>query len=160
MHILFASHYIHNLLKAFCSVPVISAGLQTALIQLKVAALMESAWSLIKTTVGHVAWATGLWIKTMFSFENGSFPCILPSPTVELCSHSRLSLTAIVSSTIKSRKKIIQHLSWAQPQDPPTHVHTHISRNTQKSTTRPRRMDVTIDFWADVRDIAQIQKPK
>lgn len=32
MHILFAIDYIHNLLKAFCSVPVMSAGLQTALI--------------------------------------------------------------------------------------------------------------------------------
>lgn len=52
MHILLAIDYIHNLLKAFCSAPVMSAGFQTAL-NLK---HFESAWSLMKATAGHVAY--------------------------------------------------------------------------------------------------------
>lgn len=100
---------------------------------------------------------TGLGTKTMYAFENGFFPSVSsPPPAVEPCSHSGLSLTAIVSSTIKCRSKkknILQHLSWAQPQESRTY------RNTQKCTTHSRRMGVTIDFCADVRDIAQILRP-
>ncbi len=95
-----------------------------------------------------------LWIKTMYAFENGFFP---PRPPIP---HSRTvqPLWAVINcycqrhNQEQGEKKILQHLSWAQPQYP----HRHTQERTKMHT---RRMDVTIDFWADVRDIAQIQKP-
>lgn len=100
MHILFAIDYIHNLLKAFCSAPVMSAGLQEPL-NLK---HFERAHSLIKATDCRVACRFMNKNHVCFWKRNAA-SASAPSPTVKLCSHSALSLTAIVSRTIKSRKK-------------------------------------------------------
>lgn len=99
-------------------------------------------------------WHTGLWIKTRHALRKGFFH---PSPTVESCSHSALSLTAIVRNTIKSRegekKGEKKTLSTYHELRHRIHINT---RST--CTTHTGRMDVTIDFWPDVRDAAQIQK--
>lgn len=100
---------------------------------------------------------TGLGTKTMYAFENGFFPSVSsPPPAVEPCSHSGLSLTAIVSSTIKCRSK--KKKKYSSTYHELSH-RSHTYRNTQKCTTHSRRMGVTIDFCADVRDIAQILRP-
>lgn len=94
---------------------------------------------------------TGLWIQTMDAFKNG-FSSMSSHPPR---SHSGPSLTAIVSGTIKSRKKITLALIMGSA----TGLTHTPHRSTHKCTTHTRRIDVTIDFWADVRDVAQIQSP-
>lgn len=91
-------------------------------------------------------------------WEKGFSLRVLPSPTVESCSHSALSLTAIVSNTIKSRegKKRREKKTLSTYHELRHRIHINTSSTC---TTHAGRMDVTIDFWPDVRDTAQIQKP-
>lgn len=116
--------------------------------------LVESACSLIEATAGHVAYRFRN--KNHVCFWKWVFPLrVLPSPS----SRTVQPLWAVINcycqqhNQVQEQKKILQHLSWAQPQESRTY------RNTQKCTTHSRRMGVTIDFCADVRDIAQILRP-
>lgn len=78
---------------------------------------------------------TGLGTKTMYAFENGFFPSVSsPPPAVEPCSHSGLSLTAIVSSTIKCRskkKKKKKYSSTYHELSHRSHAHTGTHKNAQ-----------------------------
>lgn len=84
-------------------------------------------------------------------------PCRLPSNRAATLG---LSLTAIVSITIKSwggwggdtPALIMSSATGA-------HINTQNRNTPTNHTAHTGRMDVTIDFWADVRDVAWIQRP-
>lgn len=85
---------------------------------------------------------TDLWIKATHALKKqkkqGFSIFASPSPSVEPSSHSVLSLTAIVSGTIKSRRrKILQHLSWAHS------THTHVQWHT-----RSTHQDKSCYYWS------------
>lgn len=73
MHILFAIDYIHDLLRAFCSASVMSAGLQTA--------LNWKHFECSELDKGNrcAVWRTGLWIKTRRALREGFFSPSLSS---------------------------------------------------------------------------------
>ena len=124
------------------------------------AALVESARSVIKATAGHATCCfmnkkPRLLLKMVPPPPPPPPLHILPSPTLKPGSHFGLSLTAIVSGAIKSREgrekkeKMLQHLSWAQPQ-----AGTHTKRTRHTAGEWMLLLIPGPDVWG----IAQIQK--
>lgn len=104
---------------------------------------MESARSLIKATAGHVA----------YRFMNKNHVCfwkwVFPSasshpPSVEPCSHSGLSLTAIVSGTIKSRRERKNYSSTYHELSHRTHIYTRTQGHTKMLNTHQENR---CDYW-------------
>ena len=88
---------------------------------------------------------TGLWIKTMYAFENGFFPPRPPiPPQSEPCSHSGLSLTAIVSGTIKSRRERKNYSSTYHELSHRTHIYTRTQGRTKMHNTHQENR---CDYW-------------
>lgn len=111
-----------------------------------------SAQSLIKATAGHVAYR--FMNKNQACFEKRVFPSASFHPPQ---SNRAASLTAIVSNTIKSKEEKKRREKKTLNTYHGLRHRIHI--NTRSTcTTHTGRMDVTIDFWPDVRDAAEIQK--